>query len=694
MSNNKLVDIDRLAYYTARQDAKNDAKYVPIGNGATFSSNDYTDAEKEKLAGIEAGAQVNTITGVKGDSEESYRTGNVNITKANIGLGDVDNTADSDKSVAYAVNAGTVNNLTVETAVPANAKFTDTTYSKMSASEATTGTATTARTITAQVLANYVASKLAELVNSAPETLDTLKELADALGNDASFANTVTTELGKKLDKTGGTVTGTLTLTRTTDASATKDNKPALIVGGASTAAHLELDGNEIMAKADGTNAATLYINNDGGQVQIGSGGLTVSGAITGNVTGDCSGSSGSCTGNAATATKLATARTINIQDSSATNTGTGASFNGNANATIKLPATIKAEITGNCSGTSSNVTGTVALANGGTGATTRLAAAKVLTNENVGTGAQYFVTLTSNWGKFGYSSTANAKSVLGIDNVDNTADSAKVVASAAACTGNAATATTLKTARAIDGVNFDGSAAITHYGSCATEADVAAKEVACTGFKLATGSRIIVKFTATNTAASPTLSVNSTTAKAIYYRGAAITAGYLVAKHMYEFVYDGSHYELVGDIDTDTHWTSHLYVGGSKATANAATENGGTYLSLCDNSTNRANIKITGSGGTTVTSNASGVITINSTDTNTDTLMTQNVSTTNSTYPLLMCPTANATANQGAKTGIFSSKAKVNASTGAMSLNGKAVPVVSSFNSTTGVLALVSSGS
>ena len=47
--------------------------------------------------------------------------------------------------------------------------------------------------------------------------------------------------------------------------------------------------------------------------------------------------------GNSATATQLQTARTINIQDSSATYTGTGASFNGSGDATIKLPSTIKA---------------------------------------------------------------------------------------------------------------------------------------------------------------------------------------------------------------------------------------------------------------------------------------------------------------------------------------------------------------
>ena len=55
-----------------------------------------------KLNGIETGAQVNTITGVKGNSESTYRTGNINITKANIGLGNVDNTSDANKPVSTA----------------------------------------------------------------------------------------------------------------------------------------------------------------------------------------------------------------------------------------------------------------------------------------------------------------------------------------------------------------------------------------------------------------------------------------------------------------------------------------------------------------------------------------------------------------------------------------------------------------
>lgn len=59
--------------------------------GKGLSTNDFTDALKTKLDGIETGAQVNTITGVKGDAESNYRTGNINITKANIGLSNVEN---------------------------------------------------------------------------------------------------------------------------------------------------------------------------------------------------------------------------------------------------------------------------------------------------------------------------------------------------------------------------------------------------------------------------------------------------------------------------------------------------------------------------------------------------------------------------------------------------------------------------
>ena len=48
---------------------------------------------------------------------------------------------------------------------------------------------------------SFVSQKIRELVNSAPETLDTLKELANALGNDENFSQTMINELAKKAEK-------------------------------------------------------------------------------------------------------------------------------------------------------------------------------------------------------------------------------------------------------------------------------------------------------------------------------------------------------------------------------------------------------------------------------------------------------------------------------------------------------------
>ena len=47
-----------------------------------------------------------------------------------------------------------------------------------------------------------VDEKIAALVNQAPETLNTLSEIASALGNDPNFATTITALVGKKLGKT------------------------------------------------------------------------------------------------------------------------------------------------------------------------------------------------------------------------------------------------------------------------------------------------------------------------------------------------------------------------------------------------------------------------------------------------------------------------------------------------------------
>ena len=63
---------------------------------------------------------------------------------------------------------------------------------------------------------------------------------------------------------------------------------------------------------------------------------LNLPGTIKANLTGNCSGSSGSCTGNAATATKLAAKRTIALSGAA---TGTATGFDGTANITIPVTA-------------------------------------------------------------------------------------------------------------------------------------------------------------------------------------------------------------------------------------------------------------------------------------------------------------------------------------------------------------------
>lgn len=136
---------------------------------------------------------------------------------------------------------------------------------------------------------------------------------------------------------------------------------------------------------------------------------------------------------------------------------------------------------------------------------------------------------------------------------------------------GNAGSATKLQTIRKVDGVNFDGSADITHYGTCSTAAATAAKTVTLNGFNLATGAKVAVKFTVTNTAANPTLNVNGTGAKSIKYRGAAISTDALAANRIYEFIYDGTDYVFVGDINTDTNTTYGNMTGATTSAAGKA---------------------------------------------------------------------------------------------------------------------------
>lgn len=89
----------------------------------------------------------------------------------------------------------------------------------------------------------------------------------------------------------------------------------------------------------------------------------------------------------------------------------------------------------------------------------------------------------------------------------------------------------------------------------------------------------------------------------------------------------------------TDTHYTTHLYAGSGTA-ANAATTNGNTKLTVVDNTTTRNSVTIKGTGGTTVTSDANGVVTINSTDVSYKQFTFDNPQTTGSSgYDFIIIP-------------------------------------------------------
>jgi hypothetical protein len=85
------------------------------------------------------------------------------------------------------------------------------------ASPAFTGTPSAptaaANTNTTQIATTaYVQTEINDLIASSPAALDTLNELAAALGNDASFSTTVTNSIAGKLPLAGGTMSGAIAM--------------------------------------------------------------------------------------------------------------------------------------------------------------------------------------------------------------------------------------------------------------------------------------------------------------------------------------------------------------------------------------------------------------------------------------------------------------------------------------------------
>ena len=92
-------------------------------------------------------------------------------------------------------------------------------------------------------VSDRVAAAVANLVDSAPAALDTLNELAAALGDNPDFVTTITASIGEKLAKSGDTMTGALTLSGAPTLAGHAANKQ--YVDNAQAAAELYADGIE-----------------------------------------------------------------------------------------------------------------------------------------------------------------------------------------------------------------------------------------------------------------------------------------------------------------------------------------------------------------------------------------------------------------------------------------------------------------
>jgi len=153
-------------------------------------------------------------------------------------------------------------------------------------SPALTGTPTaptaTASTNNTQIATTaYVDGAVTNLVDSAPATLDTLNELAAALGDDANFSTTVTNSIATKLPLAGGTLTGALEVHPSTNVSQIALTQSNVAQGADGWKFHADgpLGGNlHIKRRASGTDTTYVTVQTDGALVA--DGGVTVNGTL------------------------------------------------------------------------------------------------------------------------------------------------------------------------------------------------------------------------------------------------------------------------------------------------------------------------------------------------------------------------------------------------------------------------------
>jgi len=215
-----------------------------------------TAAEINLLDGSTAGTVVNSKAVIYGASGEvnatTLQVGGVSITSTPAELNILD---------GVTATAAELNILDGVTATTAELNYTDGVTSNIqtqlnakspTASPTFTGTpaapTASAGTNTTQIATTaFVSTAVSNLVDSAPGTLDTLNELAAALGDDANFSTTVTNSIATKLPLAGGTMSGNIVMS----GAQTVDGRDLSVDG-------TKLDGIESGATADQTASEIL----------------------------------------------------------------------------------------------------------------------------------------------------------------------------------------------------------------------------------------------------------------------------------------------------------------------------------------------------------------------------------------------------------------------------------------------------
>ena len=145
---------------------------------------------------------------------------------------------------------------------------------------------TAAQGNSSQIIAStsFVQTAIAALVASAPGTLDTIKELAAALGNDPNFATTITNLIAEKLDKTANAVSATKAVqdgygNNIVSTYATKTE----MTGGITKLATVASTGSysDLLNKPTIPNKTSQLTNDSNYVVQDTSGNVTIAGTLT-----------------------------------------------------------------------------------------------------------------------------------------------------------------------------------------------------------------------------------------------------------------------------------------------------------------------------------------------------------------------------------------------------------------------------